>query len=74
MPPRRIIPERPSMILKLFVNRLLTFPNPDRDKLTMNREKTTCITDTGAVKMATIAKRELKTPKSIEDIDLPTTN
>jgi hypothetical protein len=50
------------MILKLFVNRLLTFPNPDRDKLTMNREKTICTTDTGAVKMLTIAKRELKTP------------
>ena len=62
MLPRRTVPESPSMILKLFVNRLLTFPNPDRDKLTMNREKTICTTDTGAVKMLTIAKRELKTP------------
>jgi len=50
------------MILKLFINRLFTFPIPDRDKLTMNLEKTICSIDTGAEKMLTITKRELKMP------------
>ena len=62
MPPRRMVPENTSIILKLLMNRVLIFPIPDRDKLTMNLEKTICRMDIGAEKMLTIAKRELKIP------------
>ena len=62
IPLKRIVPENTSITIKLFMNRVLTFPNPDRDKLTMNLEKTICRMDIGTEKMLTIAKRELKTP------------
>jgi hypothetical protein len=62
IPLSRIIPENMSIISKLLMSRVLIFPIPDRDKLTINLEKTICRMDTGAEKMLTIAKRELKIP------------
>ena len=62
IPLKRITPENTSIILKLLTSRVLTFPIPDRDRLTMNLEKTICRMDTGAEKILTIAKRELKIP------------